>query len=99
MTQAYRCYLLDEDDHIAAVEVIECRDDVMAVHPIIHVEQLLGRKTWMPIAVSAKPLAAAGTSFLREPGSSPGMTIQGCSAQSSRDARGLIPCACNPLFL
>jgi hypothetical protein len=29
---------------------------------------------WMPIAVSSKPLAAAGTSFLREPGSSPGMT-------------------------
>jgi len=27
MTQAYRCYLLDLGNRIAAVKVIECRDD------------------------------------------------------------------------
>ena len=27
MTQAYRCYLLDRGNRIAAVKVIECRDD------------------------------------------------------------------------
>jgi len=42
MSHAYRCYLLDEGNRIAAVEIIECRDDraatrkaeeILAAHP------------------------------------------------------------------
>jgi hypothetical protein len=52
MTQAYRCYLLDEDHHIAAVEVIECRDDrdakrraeeILAAQPVFSGAELWDR--------------------------------------------------------
>jgi hypothetical protein len=46
------------------------------LYPAIHVKPIMRRKTWMPIAVSTKPLAAAGTAFPREPGTSPVMTAE-----------------------
>jgi len=51
--------------------------DSRGLDPAIHVFARPVGWTWMPLAVSAKPLAAAGTSFLREPGTSPGMTVLG----------------------
>src|SRR5882757_7532472 len=44
--------------------------------PPIHALGCSSRKAWMPLVVSSKPLAAGGTAFPREPGSSPGMTVR-----------------------
>jgi len=66
MTQAYRCYLLDEDHHIASVEVIECRDDrhakrraeeILAAQPAFSGAELWDRDRRVDVSL-AEPLSA-----------------------------------------